>query len=149
VTTVALTIPVCWFCGRAFPGRINNLRQHQRKAHGWSPPPDVCRIGECGKPALNDALCSMHKSRVERYGDPHYDPDSPEARFWRYLPETRGDGCWGWTGARSGDGYGAIKVAGSMIHASRLAYAIHHPDEDISGVWRPDPALVAACGVTA
>ena len=45
-----------------------------------------------------------------------------EARFWSFVNKT--DGCWLWTGATRGTGYGAIKVASKDTNASRVAWLL-------------------------
>lgn len=42
-------------------------------------------------------------------------------RFWQKV-DKRPDGCWLWTGAVNGHGYGHIKIDGRMIPAHRVAY---------------------------
>jgi hypothetical protein len=49
---------------------------------------------------------------------------SLEVRFWAKVEQT--DGCWLWTAARSGDGYGHIKIDGRMMKAHRVAYEMAH-----------------------
>lgn len=45
-------------------------------------------------------------------------------RFWRDVEKT--DGCWLWTGARTSDGYGSVRVEGRMVGAHRVAYELAH-----------------------
>jgi hypothetical protein len=45
-----------------------------------------------------------------------------EARFWSYVTKT--EGCWEWKGAKDGDGYGHLGVAGSVVGAHRYAYEL-------------------------
>lgn len=48
-------------------------------------------------------------------------------RFWSKVNRTGSDReCWEWTGALSGDGYGAIKIAGKMWRAHRVACVLAH-----------------------
>jgi hypothetical protein len=50
---------------------------------------------------------------------------SLEARFWRFVTKT--DGCWEWTGADNGHGYGAFSVARSKARAAhRVSWEIHN-----------------------
>lgn len=43
-------------------------------------------------------------------------------RFWSRVQT--GPGCWIWTGARHGNGYGGIRVAGRKQQAHRVAYIL-------------------------
>lgn len=43
-------------------------------------------------------------------------------RFWTKVD--KGDDCWMWTAARSGDGYGHIKIDGRNVKAHRVAYEL-------------------------
>lgn len=46
-------------------------------------------------------------------------------RFWSKVDQSGGERrCWPWTGARSGNGYGAFKDQGKQYQAHRLAYEI-------------------------
>ena len=48
----------------------------------------------------------------------------PEVRFWRHV-EKRDDGCWVWTGAKVGNGYGQFLFQkGRVILAHRLSWAM-------------------------
>lgn len=47
-------------------------------------------------------------------------------RFWKYVSKT--DGCWEWTGAKDGRGYGGLKVNKKMVKAHRLSWTIHNGD---------------------
>ena len=47
----------------------------------------------------------------------------PEDRFWARVE--KGDGCWLWTGARSGNGYGCMRVEGKVHSVHRLSYEWH------------------------
>ncbi len=47
-----------------------------------------------------------------------------ETRFWKYVDKRGPADCWPWTGHRSTDGYGRIKVDGNMEQASRVAWEL-------------------------
>lgn len=50
-----------------------------------------------------------------------------ESRFW--IKVQKSDGCWNWTGAQNGVGYGVIGSGGkhgSIVCAHRLSYEIAH-----------------------
>lgn len=54
-------------------------------------------------------------------------PDSPEhlaRRLANGIDEPRDAGCWNWTRATNGSGYGMLTVAGRMVYAHRLAYEL-------------------------
>lgn len=46
-----------------------------------------------------------------------------EARFWAKTEETP-NGCWDWTAADNGWGYGAFRIAQKIAPAHRVAYAL-------------------------
>lgn len=46
---------------------------------------------------------------------------SLETRFWEKVTKHQ-EGCWEWTGAINGHGYGHIKIEGRMVPAHRVAY---------------------------
>lgn len=45
-------------------------------------------------------------------------------RFWAKVDVT--DDCWVWTGARTSEGYGTIKVDGKTQGAHRFSWVLHH-----------------------
>jgi hypothetical protein len=56
-----------------------------------------------------------------------------EDRFWKKVNKKGPMDCWEWIGAIDEDGYGRIRVSGSInrqIGAHRLSYAISHKDFD-------------------
>lgn len=64
-----------------------------------------------------------------------YDPRSAAvARFWSKVDKRPAGGCWLWTGAVSGDGYGALWDGVRQVGAHRYSYELHNgplPD----GLW--------------
>ena len=49
--------------------------------------------------------------------------DPPWDRFWRKVDQSAGlFGCWPWTGATGGDGYGHVWLGGRVEIASRAAF---------------------------
>ena len=53
----------------------------------------------------------------------------PHERFWDKVAPIMDDrGCWEWTGARTGFGYGKIGHAGRFLAAHRISWEIHHGD---------------------
>lgn len=48
-----------------------------------------------------------------------------EIRFWKFVHKT--DGCWVWTGGKSGGGYGAFSLTHNhRVNAHRFSYALVH-----------------------
>lgn len=50
------------------------------------------------------------------------------ARFWSKVDIRGPDECWPWTGARTGNGYGAMKIKGKMVSTHRLAAGLEEGD---------------------
>jgi hypothetical protein len=49
------------------------------------------------------------------------------ARFWSKVDRSGGpDACWPWTAGMFSTGYGAFKVDGRTLKASRMAYELSH-----------------------
>lgn len=49
--------------------------------------------------------------------------EARRARFWAKVDDIAGDGCWEWTGARNGKGYGVTCLAGKPNQgAHRIAW---------------------------
>ncbi len=57
--------------------------------------------------------------------------DAELARFWSKVGKTAG--CWEWSGARFSNGYGAVKIRGSMYKAHRIAFALANPEVKTAG----------------
>lgn len=79
----------------------------QRKA-SWMHPPgqNFCNKG-----------CANRAHGILRKVDPVW-------RFWSSVGETQVDGCFEWTGARTGAGYGLINIEGVLVLAHRFAYEL-------------------------
>ena len=45
-------------------------------------------------------------------------------RFWAKVHKT--SSCWLWTAARTGSGYGSIRIAGHSVPAHRFSYCVTH-----------------------
>ena len=74
---------------------------------------------------VGDAQQVGNKSAGRRWsksGKPWFDR-TPEDRFWEKVAV--GDGCWLWTAARFGTGYGAIRIDGVTVKAHRFSYELH------------------------
>lgn len=48
--------------------------------------------------------------------------DPPEVRFWRYVEPELNTGCWLWSGAQTGGGYGTLHVRPRTVSAHRLSW---------------------------
>lgn len=48
------------------------------------------------------------------------------AKFWSQV--VKSDGCWEWSGSRTGDGYGALHESGNpkQYKTHRVSYELHH-----------------------
>jgi hypothetical protein len=82
-----------------------------------------CAIDGCSRPRTAKGLCSAHRRRERKWGDPSikYGQHAPvEDRFWSKV-DAQGP-CWEWTGARSSSGYGQIWVKPAKVVAHRFAY---------------------------
>lgn len=51
--------------------------------------------------------------------------ESLKARFWAKVSQD-GDGCWLWTAAQRGAGYGSIKIEGKVHDSHRVAWILHN-----------------------
>ena len=47
-------------------------------------------------------------------------------RFWARVQQCGPAECWPWMAARSGNGYGYLKIGGRMVRAHRVAYELEH-----------------------
>lgn len=86
--------------------------------------PQPCLIERCTG-AANVAgtargFCSKHYTRLQRHGDPLWEPPGREERFWAKVDKNGPNGCWLWTGAKTGAGYGAFSTKAALAH--RLSY---------------------------
>lgn len=69
----------------------------------------------------------MHYKRWARNGDPEKLVQRPGRTLFERFHERiviSGDGCWLWTGATDGHGYGAINVEGRARKAYTVAYTL-------------------------
>lgn len=86
----------------------------------------TCTINGCEKPIHSRMMCGMHVQRWKRHGDPN-DYGSrivgdDETRFWSYVTKDPDSGCWNWTGHKSPDGYGILRIARRTAYMPRWAY---------------------------
>ena len=86
-----------------------------------------CSVEGCDRPSHGQGLCPPHEKRLMREGS----TDRPiglrlptiEARFLAKVERTD-VGCWRWTGAGKGNGYGIIAYQGRVVSAHRVAYEL-------------------------
>jgi hypothetical protein len=92
-----------------------------------------CSAQACGRPHHAKGYCSMHASRVRRgtcMDKPRrllVKPGTPlDEQLIARTDRGHPDGCWVWTGATTGNGYGAISAGdGRTAVAHRVAYEHH------------------------
>lgn len=90
----------------------------------------ACAVEGCDEPVHTKAWCRPHYRKWKRYGDPTYSysqvaREREGERFWGTVDRS-GEGCWTWTGALTGNGYGLFRVADkpTNVRAHRYSYAI-------------------------
>ncbi len=82
----------------------------------------TCSVIQCDRPVHALEWCEVHYSKRRRYGDPLYTrTPTPMERFWRSFTVAE-NGCWVWTRARYGSGYGTFTWEGSTRGAHIFAY---------------------------
>lgn len=84
---------------------------------------NTCSVDDCPKTEYRHGYCSMHNSRLTRYGDLSrgHQRQPAEDRFWPKVDKT--PTCWIWTGARHGMGYGNFFATKYML-AHRFSYEL-------------------------
>ncbi len=88
----------------------------------------ICSVDGCCKPAKSRGWCNTHYERWRINGAPTaLAPKATLEERFHSKYEVDAFGCWIWTGARHGDGYGHFGVGGSGVHekAHRVSYKIH------------------------
>jgi hypothetical protein len=93
---------------------------------------DVRRCSVSGCEGIHDTqgLCARHYMAWRRNGDPvevrqhQIHGKTLEERFW--LRVRKSEGCWEWTGARSPQGYGVLRVSESARLAHRISWELGH-----------------------
>lgn len=126
--------------------------ERSAKARGWCPPhymrwkrhgdplgmvdsplykrDRTCSIDGCEEPHRARGWCTTHHQAWVKHGDPAYQRDHPIYRDPQaaFAARTEVDGdCLVWTGHRSREGYGYIKVAGkSPRGAHRVAWELEN-----------------------
>jgi len=84
----------------------------------------TCVMPDCEQRAIARGWCHRHYKRWQTHGDPAYTPPVKDwrPRFWARVDKAAPGGCWIWTGAVEGKGYGAPSINGVKRPAHRLAY---------------------------
>lgn len=88
-------------------------------------PEGPCSVDGCERTVYALTWCTMHYVRWKRHGDPTTKltkrGEAPEARFASSY-EVAESGCWQWTGALRGSGYGGFPDGRKTYRAHRWAY---------------------------
>jgi len=63
--------------------------------------------------------------------------DEIEDRFWSKVKKTGPEECWTWEAGKLPNGYGNFRLAGEMVRAHRVAFALANDDESflITGAY--------------
>lgn len=92
-------------------------------------PPKPCKIAGCDKDGTEGrGMCYLHYRRYWRHGDPLTTSrivGDDEARFWSYVDKDGPNGCWEWTGDKSVDGYGVLRIDRRTAYMPRWSYELH------------------------
>lgn len=88
----------------------------------------TCDIEGCESPIVHrtSGYCNKHYHRWRRYGDPTYTAVAAPEMTAKQRLEGRyritDTGCWEWTRATDGRGYGIVNFRGKSCRAHRLSY---------------------------
>lgn len=82
-------------------------------------PPPKCSVDGCDRRSSSRGWCRLHYERWQRCGTPER-PTKVE-QFWMRVDKADAEGCWLWTGAVVGDGYGRFS---HDLYAHRYAYEL-------------------------
>lgn len=79
-----------------------------------------CSIEACRSAVHAHGMCWKHETRFQRFGDPLSDIPraTDEERFWSNVDKS--GGCWVWTAARGGFGYGLIRLGSERSGTRRM-----------------------------
>jgi hypothetical protein len=94
----------------------------------------TCAVEECSRPSITRGWCRRHYQRWQRYGDPTRERPSVAERI--RAGSIRRNGCLEWRGARDKDGYGLIRVEGTLRRLPRVVWELH---------FGPIPAGLMVC----
>jgi hypothetical protein len=113
--------------------------QRELSIHPEHPRSLFCSIEGCERRSRARGWCEKHYARWRAHGDPLATVPrkptkrrDPVERFWEKVDKSAGpNGCWLWTAADKGDGYGYFyvgKVNGRVVlaEAHRFAYQLQH-----------------------
>lgn len=112
---------------------VNDMPQHTTPSAQMEfefPEAKLCEC-ECGLPApiakYTDAKRGWIKGKPKHFIRGHATRCPTEERFWRGVDKSGGpDSCWTWMGAKSGKGYGIIRVDKHNIPTHRVSWEIHN-----------------------
>lgn len=119
----------CTFLGCQNPHNAKGLcyghRGQQRRGEALRPlvkrVKRLCEINGCDRWARTRGHCGKHQYRVERHGDPYWEPVAPPSLFWKRVRKT--DTCWLWIGPLDAAGYGSVSFADTSS-AHRMAWVL-------------------------
>jgi hypothetical protein len=105
----------------------------------------ICSILDCGKPKKAFGWCRMHYARWRKHGDPSVVVRTTKGEPLQYLNavvlSAEGNDCFIWPFARSGAGYGQIRVDGKIEYVHRIVCKAEHGDPP-----NPDDEAAHSCG---
>ena len=81
-----------------------------------------CSVDGCTRPVRSLGYCNMHHQRWLKHGTPLSLKPTPERRFWSKVRKT--PGCWEWSGALDGGGYGLFTFEGRQQGAHRVSLSL-------------------------
>lgn len=96
--------------------------------------PGCCTVPGCTKLNKSRGFCSAHYERQRRHGDPlrggvvGTSPAEPSRYFAETVLPLKSDDCLEWPYARSGVGYGQMRVDGRSVNVHRLVCLKAHGD---------------------
>ena len=89
----------------------------------------LCLVDGCDDPAFCKDLCVRHYKRLDRHGDAEAggtDWGAPEEFYQSVVATYEGDECLIWPFARNSQGYGHIRLNGSMVLVTRRVCEADH-----------------------
>lgn len=92
-------------------------------------PKPKCIIEGCDNDGNSHGFgwCQKHYRRFQRHGSPLATSrvvGDDVARFWSNTSKRDPDECWEWTGGKSPDGYGILRIDGRTAYMPRFAYVL-------------------------
>ena len=127
--------PECGVCGLGLPpvgSREADSMQPQGKLNGFSRDTVPCKTPGCAMFAAvgKRGYCHKCSRRVQRHGTAEkpgkrvFNDDL--GRFLSHVSKKGHGGCWMWTAATDGKGYGRSFLNGGNIPAHRLSFYLHN-----------------------